>query len=399
MSTKRSTRHACLLAWAMLCVLLGAPTSAYAFEIKTTPTGQPLRWEGGSVTFQLDPSVNAMGPGASAAITSALRAWSSAGRGPAISSLPAAAPSQPAFDGNNVVYFAPGGCSLARAAIAITILTYDDTNGNILDSDIVINGKYAFGVLPDRSTPSSDAPEISNETAGDFAGFSAAAVGRFDIAHVVAHETGHALGMSDETVSDAPLMFLYSQPGDATHRTPTSDDLAGIGELYADAGAGGCSSSTLSPKHARPSTLAAMMVAIALGVALLRMRRAAPWKNGAAVAAAFVVVGFAPGAPRLAPPRSASSSSSSSSSRSGPSQARVTATRATETDGPWRTEMSLTIHECRAAFCANQSTFTIWGGRRGHLVQQVGDDVPPTVGDEVLVDVDENGSVRAIHPR
>jgi hypothetical protein len=216
---------------------------------------------------------------------------------------------------------------------------------------------------------------------------------------VVAHETGHALGMSDETVSDAPLMFLYSRPGDATHRAPTSDDLAGISELYADASAPGCSSSTLSPKHARPSTLAVMMVAIAFGVALLRMRRAAPWKNGAAVAAAFVVVGSLPGETRLAPPADVSSSSASSSSGSSPSKARVTAARATETDGPWRTEMSLTIHECGAASCAKQSTFSIWGGRRGNLVQQVGDDVPPAVGDEVLVDVDENGSVRAIHPR
>jgi hypothetical protein len=187
-------------------------------------------------------------------------------------------------------------------------------------------------------------------------------------------------------------MILYSRPGDATRRVPTSDDLAGIAELYADAASqrGGCSSSTLSPKRARQSTLAVTTVIVALGVALLRMKRAAPWKNGVAVAAAFAIVGGLPHQAIVAP---------SSAGHPGNSRASVVATRAVETEGPWRTEVSLSILECRAAFCVSQPTITVWGGRRGHLVQQIGDAVPPAVGDEVRVDVAENGTIAALHAR
>jgi hypothetical protein len=333
-----------------------------------------------------------MAPGASAAISTAIQAWSSTGSGPALSALPAASASYPGVDGNNVIYFAPAGYPLARNAIAITIVTYDDTTGNIIDADIVINGIYAFGVLPEGSTPSPDAPEVSNEADGAGYRFPELELGRFDITHVVAHETGHALGMADETVNDSPLMFLFSQPGDATHRAPTGDDLAGISELYADAGnERGCSSSTLSPRRARSSTLAVTGVIVALGIALLRMRRATFWKNGVVVGAAFAVAGALPGGVLVAP------HAVSGVLHPPASRARVVSARAADVDGPWRTEMSLSILECRATRCTNQPSFTGWGGRRGHLVQQIGDESPPAVGDEVLVDVDDDGNVRAIH--
>src|SRR5580692_9096354 len=103
---EKSTRHACLLVWAILCVLCGAPVSAHAFEVKTTTSGAPVHWEPASVPFLIDPSVLGMGPGAAVAIGSAVQAWSVAGGGPALSVAAASSPSQPAFDGRNVVYFA-----------------------------------------------------------------------------------------------------------------------------------------------------------------------------------------------------------------------------------------------------------------------------------------------------
>jgi len=269
----RAARRACLLVLAIACVLLGTSKVAHAFEVKTTASGLPLYWPSASVAFETDASVDLLPRGAAAAIGSAIQAWSGSGAGPTLSVTPAASPSQPGYDGRNVIYFAPAGYPLAGNALAITIVTYDDTTGQILDTDIVLNGIYAFAILPDGSTAAPGAPQVANEAGGAAGSFDEADVGQFDVAHVVAHETGHALGMDDEMVNPSPLMFLYTQPGDASRRAPTSDDFAGIAELYADASAQrGCSGSTMSPKRPRPRMWMFVGAIVVLG-AFLRRRR------------------------------------------------------------------------------------------------------------------------------
>jgi hypothetical protein len=391
MWVERVAPRALLLVWTIFCVLVGAPLTAHAFEVKTTPSGLPVYWAPSSVPFQLDPSTQSLTAAGSVAIGTAVQAWSGSGGGPSLTVEPASSHSKPAVDGNNVIYFAPTGSPLAPGALAITILTYDDTTGHILDADIVINGTYAFGVLPVGSTPSPDAPQIAND-AEDVGGASgSASMGTFDIAHVVAHETGHALGMSDEMRSHTPLMFLYTQPGDATRRMPTSDDLAGIAELYADAGAGrGCSSSTMSPRRPRASAWCLMGGIVLLGVVFLRLRRRTSLRQFGFVAALAVI-----GAPSIS---GSHRLSVDHAPRSGDARATVVAARAAEQSGPWQTEVSLTVVECRIAKCPSEATVTLWGGHRGNVVQEVGEGRPPQVGDQVEVTVSDGQEVRLVLP-
>jgi hypothetical protein len=369
MCIERRARRAKLLVWTLFCVLFGTPLTAHAFEITTTTDGVPVSWQPSSVLFETDPSLEGLPPEAVTTVSSAVQVWSGLSGAPALSVQPAPSASQPGFDGNNVIYFAPAGYPPAGNAIAVTILTYDDTTGHILDADIVLNGLYQFGILPAASTALPGAPMLANDGEGTAKG-SEAIAGDFDIAHVVAHEAGHTLGLRDEMASRAPLMFLYTQPGNANPRSPTSDDLAGIAELYADASAGrACASSTMSPRHPRAGAWVWMGGAALLGVVLMRLRRKAAWRTTALAMAGAVVVVGAPWTP--AP------------SSDGDARAKVVAVKSVEVDGPWRTEVSLSMVQCRVAACPNDATIIEWGGHRGNIVQEVGGAHPLRVGDEV----------------
>jgi hypothetical protein len=228
-------RRLCVLGARLLAAacVLGVAGEAKAFEVKHTSKGQPVHWTTPSVPFVVDPSVESAVPGSLVAIQAALSGWSGVKDAPALSATAAATTSEPSNDGKNTIYFAPHGYERAGGALAITILTYDDNTGDILDADIIVNGRYDFAVLSADATPDPHAQTVSTE--GGNAADDDEQNGEhrtFDLYHVVAHETGHSLGMSDETGDDSALMYLYSKPGDATHRTPAQDDVAGLDDLY-----------------------------------------------------------------------------------------------------------------------------------------------------------------------
>jgi hypothetical protein len=366
-------------ALAMACVLFGALPAAHAFEVKETTSGQPVHWVASSIVFETDPSLEFATPGAAAAAAEAVAPWT-------ISVQPATTFSQPVYDTRNVIYFYPHGYELAGAALAITIVTYDDTNGSILDTDMVLNGRYWFAILPAGATAAPQAVPVANDGLTAPPTFTwGAAPQQFDLVHVIAHETGHALGMKDEIVDAEPVMYLYTLPGDASRRAPVVDDLDGVKEIYAGSSSSsqGCSSSTLSPRRPPPVT------PLALGAALLvgamgwfvagRKRPHVRAPLAFAFAGALTVTVVVPAAAHPAP-------------RLGDATARVVSARAVETEGPWRTEVTLSPTECRVSACPRSLTVTHWGGRRGHVVQQVGEFVPPRVGDAVEIVADESAA-------
>jgi hypothetical protein len=372
-------------ALAMMCVLFGALPTAQAFEVNDTSSGQPIHWEEGAIVLQTDPSIEFAAPGAAAAIAEGVTPWSSVEGAPALSVQAATVSSQPSYDSRNVIYFYPHGYEPAGAALAITIVTYDDTTGSILDTDMVLNGIYSFAALPAGATPDTAALPVSNDGATAMAGGGSAwaARGTFDLVHVVAHETGHALGMRDEIVNHAPVMYLFTLPGDASRRAPTIDDLDGIKEIYAGVSpAQGCSSSTMSPRRPRvsPLALAGALLVVAIGWAFAGRRRLRA-RGPAVLAGALAIMVIGPTELHVGSP-------------SGDATARVVAVRDVEdveTAGPWRTEVTLSPTVCRISACPSSVTVTHWGGRRGHLVQQVGEFVPPRLGDNVEI-VREDGA-------
>lgn len=247
--------HRALASLSVAAILLSS-APARAYFVRETASGLPVRWPDADITLEIDPSLTDAVPGALAAVTAAAIAWTDANLGPKLHVTFADSASTPAVDGRNVVYFIPG-YPTAAGALAITLVSYDDVTGAIVDTDIVINGSYDFAVLPAADRPAAGAVAVANEpatsTPGPFAWAGSqetttapvdfAASAPFDLVHILTHETGHALGLDDAAEDTADVMYLYSSPGDASRRTPASDDLAGIEFLYGNmpATAQGCS--------------------------------------------------------------------------------------------------------------------------------------------------------------
>jgi hypothetical protein len=259
-------------------VVLGLATTSHAsaYAVRQTASGIPVRWPSDDVSVEVDPSLVAAVPDAAEAAGIAASAWTAAGVGPKVRVTLASSASAPAVDGRNVIYYIPG-YPPAGKALAITLVSYDDVTGAIVDTDIVINGAFQFGVLPSTARASATATPIANEppaepavawlgigAPGSTPGATTAdagPVGTFDLLHVLVHETGHVLGLRD-TTEPSDVMYLSSSPGDASRRAPTADDLAGVTFLYTGSGAtSGCD--LAAPRRRPPFAVALFSLLLA----------------------------------------------------------------------------------------------------------------------------------------
>jgi hypothetical protein len=379
--------------FALGVLVLGAVTwsaDADAYVVKRTTRGDLVHWEQRDVAFAIDPSVAAV-PRSFEATREAMDGWSGTVGAPILHAEAAddAAPNKPGYDEKNAVFYAAGGHPAAGYALAITVLTYDNTSGRILDADIVFNGMYDFEVLPTAEPLNADRSRFAHPTTTDDVLHDDEAaidhVSVYDLHHVVAHEIGHSLGMNDEMGKRDALMYRYSAPNDATMRQPASDDIAGLAELYSTKleGRGGCGSATVAPKApSRSSTTAAM----ALGLALLvfvgaRARRSVRTRVAFVVAAA---AGLAAWMPTVS--TKAARASEPAIERTGHARARVVEAASTlGADGLFRTRYALATTECRVLACPKTGKGLAWGGTMGSVTQEVGNAFAPAAGEAVDV--------------
>ena len=256
-------------AWIAACAFAAcalASGNASAYELRQTSQGAFVRWPQSSVTFVVDSSLEKAAPSAADAVVEALAAWNGQGGAPILVSQKGSGATGPAYDGQNTILYMPEGYPPAGNALAVTVSTLDEQTGDLLDTDIVINGRHAFAVLSERARSKHPAA-VSNEGGGD-----GEDDGSFDLAHVVSHEVGHALGLADVYNDDHAVMYAYTAPEDASGRAPSSDDLQGLDSLY-----GGplkrasCGQSTVGGT-APGGCLSALAVVAACAIVVMRRR-------------------------------------------------------------------------------------------------------------------------------
>jgi hypothetical protein len=94
-------------------------------------------------------------------------------------------------------------------AVGLTIVSYEDATGEIVDADIAMNGSsYTFGIVDPH----------------DCEGLS-------DIQDTLTHEAGHMLGFDESDVRGA-TMWPFTHTCDIEKRTLSEDDIEGLCAMY-----------------------------------------------------------------------------------------------------------------------------------------------------------------------
>lgn len=377
---------------ALVLATFAAP-DAHAFAVKKTAKGELVHWDQRTVDYTFDPSVDTNVQDAVSATGRAMASWSGTVGAPELQGHAAATvtdpPKKPGFDQKNGVFFMANGYAPAGRALAITVLTYDNTSGRILDADIIVNGSYKFAVLGaalDVGTQERVGSAHPSNTDGITHQEEAQATDTvYDLHHVVAHELGHSLGMNDEMERKDALMYRYSSPNDATLRAPASDDIAGLAELYStkiEASGNGCGNATVAPK--KPSLAASHFAMFAtLGfLFFLVLRGRSDRRARFAFVAAAAVATYA-----MLPTLSKDEGNVAKASQLVPGHARAKVLHTTTTmeEGLLKTTYKLATTACRAASCPKLGEGVAWGGTAGNIRQEVGGQFAPADGDDVDV--------------
>jgi len=364
---------------------LAASPGAAAFEIKRASSGELVRWKVDAVRWGVDKSVAAV-PGGREAVASAAGAWSERGGAPRLEVDASPVKRTVGLDGASTVFFAREGHPLAGDALAVTVLSFDEGTGEVLDADVILNGRRRLG-RPARARGERDDDDAT-----------------YDVARVMSHEMGHALGLGDEPEHEDAIMYPYVSSAPDQSTTPSSDDIAGLASIYepgvagvSGAGAhdtGGCSTARAATTRGRGGVLVALAAAaVALVVARGGRRRRAA--TGAIVLAAawFVVPPDVGRSVALAGERARAHAHGTARDGNDPGDgsepaatlAEVRGVRTTSTAGLFRSEIDLSLAVCRSRPSCPSARFVTWGGTLGGVRQEVGGRLVPAAGDHVVV--------------
>ncbi len=276
--------------------------AAYGYTIRKSDAGEPVRWADSRVEVVIDASVGEVDPHAADTVAKAMGEWSGVDK--------SFAPDVVVSDGKadevgyhkgaknmNTVRYAKEGSPIAGKALGVTVLTYDST-GKVLDADIIMNGGAArdFALLGEKEGYDHGGDHSKDKLP------SPKAAKFFDFQNVLTHEAGHFLGFGENNDDKEATMFFSSARGEINKRNLNADDVAGVQDLYADAGSSasespasaGASCSVRSGVPLRGSSwfwfLAAGGSLALLGGAASRQKRRPIWATAASVAMAAAIV-------------------------------------------------------------------------------------------------------------
>ena len=206
-------RH--VLVMSSFCLLGG---HAFAYQVRTSSTGAPLRWPEGEINVELaleDVPAGVAPEDATYAAQQAFWAYTDV-IGPISPTVSVAIHGQtkaavtPSDEIATVVWVKEGWDEdYDPNALAVTVTTYDTTSGSIQDADIVVNGSFTW-------TASDDCE------------------GAYDLQSVLTHEVGHLFGLGHDSEDEAATMYPSAGVCETMKRDLADSDLAGLEYLYVD---------------------------------------------------------------------------------------------------------------------------------------------------------------------
>ncbi len=343
-----------LSALAAACAL-AATSSAHAYVLKKTPSGGVVHWNATEATLLVDPSVDQAERRARDAIQRAADAWNAQdAQAPRIRVAPADTAHDPGFDKVNAIFyrraFAPAG-----TAIAVTVVSYEQAGGTILDADIVLTGRYAYSASDDVERD------------------------HYDLVHVVGHEQGHWLGLGDENQLPGVLMFSATKSGKTLLRAPSDDDLAGVSAIYEGRTPTPPASATTGCSAAGTGYNAAGLgsVLFGLGLVLGARRRRGTWLAVSMLGA--VTLGGPSGGTSARAATTEDATMAAEAAHADALDAVVVGRTSSWEGGLLRTEVQARPASC-AAPCDREVHFQMWGGERDGIAQDVGEESVPEPG-------------------
>ena len=179
---------------------------------KVSSHGMPQRWGAGGVTVKIDASVEALGPGAVAAVQSGFGAWIASDATLPSVTFDTTSGLEPKLkpDGVNAVIYAPIEIPGHKHDLALTITFVDEATGRIAESDVIINANKKYAVLANADGCES----------------------KYDVQSVIAHEAGHFFGLGEDDEDQSTTMFYKTSSCDLGKRDLEVPDRSVMAQLY-----------------------------------------------------------------------------------------------------------------------------------------------------------------------
>ncbi|MBL6991306.1 MAG: matrixin family metalloprotease [Bacteriovoracaceae bacterium] len=184
------------------CILLVTARPVYSYVHGLQKNGNGIKWpvSTSSVNFYVNPSNNntLTSEVVSQIVSSSISQWNTHTPFETSYNILSGVPTQ----WSNDIYFTTDrNIFTGSGVVGVTRITFAETNGHILETDIILNDNVTF---------------YNDKTSSYYLG------------NVIAHELGHALGLG-HSQSNWATMFYYLSKGQASLN---DDDIAGVFDIY-----------------------------------------------------------------------------------------------------------------------------------------------------------------------